>query len=109
AGRASQNFGDIIARFYQPVKVNSCLYAESVQHIEEVLAGDIPGSPRSVRTPAQSGYGTVNNGDAALQNGQDVGQSLPVGVVEMNRQLFTRDLVGNSIHHGLRLARSADP
>ncbi len=81
-------------------EIDAGAHAEAVEHVEHVLGGDVARGARGEGTAAEAGDRGVDDGDAALQAGEDVGQRLTVGVVKVHRQRLDRHLRGDRVDHG---------
>ena len=79
----------------QGIQINSGFDAHSVQHIKQVLGGNISGSAFGIGATTETSHRAVNHGDPALQRRQNIGQRLAVGVMKMYRQLRNRNLFGD--------------
>lgn len=60
-----------------------------------------------IRAAARTGHGRIDHAYALLQAGRDIGQRLPVGIVEMHRQRRHRHGLRHCGQHPTRLDRRA--
>ena len=60
--------------------------AHAIKHVNHIFRSYIAAGSPGVRTPAQPGYGGINNTDSCLKRNQNIGQCLPVSIMKMNGQ-----------------------
>src|SRR4029079_16652030 len=83
-----QRAADEAAGVGDGIEIDAVGDAEAVQQIDHVLGADIAGRPPGVGAAAEPGHGGVEYGNAALHDGEDIGQRLAVGVVEVGGELL---------------------
>src|SRR3954454_4229311 len=92
------------------VEGHSGLPAGSVQEVDEVLRGEIPGSAGRVGAAAGATRRRVEAADAGIEAGRDVGEGSTTRVVEVVGDPVQRDTRGNGgTSDGCDLRRDSDP
>jgi hypothetical protein len=91
----------------QRVEVDAGVDAEPAQQPDHILGRDIARGARGIGATAEAGDGTVEDADAHLQRGVDVGRGHAVGVVEMPGDLLQRDAPRHGLDHVLGALRRA--
>ena len=90
------------------LEIDAVLDAQTVEHPDEVLGGEVAGGRLGVRAAAQPTGRRVDGGDPAAQRGEGVGQRLAVGVVEVHGELVDADPGGDArVQHGVDVAGGA--
>src|SRR3546814_12344054 len=64
--------------------------SDRVQQVDDILGGHVARGAAGIGAAAQSGDRGVDHRHAELEAGEDVGERLAVGVVEMHRQEIGR-------------------
>ena len=72
------------AGFHQFSQVDAGVKAHAMQGVHQIFAGQVAAGAFGIRATAGSGYRRVNGAHARFQTGEDIGQRLSVGVVEMH-------------------------
>ena len=73
----------------------------SIQHVNKIFGGKIPGCARGIGTAAETGHRTVHHADALFQRREDICEGLAISVVEMHREPADRHLREHGIKHRL--------
>ena len=90
------------------MKIDTGLYTHAIEHVNDVFGSDVAGCAGRIRTAAETGQGGIDDSDAELQSGQDVGERLTPGVVKMDGETVQRDMLRDRGEHPLHIPRSAD-
>ena len=85
----------------QSIQIDTGFDSEAVEHVEQVFSSNISGRAFGIGATAETGNGTIYDGDTSLQCRKNIGQRLTVGVMKMHRQLRNRYLLADRIEHCL--------
>jgi hypothetical protein len=105
--RPAQHAADEGAGIDQRIQVQPGGDAHAVQHEDHVLGGHVAGGALGVGAAAQAGDAGVEHVHPHLQTGQDIGQRLAVGVVEVPAHLGQRIVLERTLQRGLHAPRRA--
>jgi len=95
-------------RVHQRVQIDSCFDSKAVEHVDEVLGGEVAlRSWRIWATPETPGR-HVECRDPRIERCQDIGERRPARVVEVKRDLSERHLSGDGFDDGRYLSRMSN-
>ena len=97
-GGSPDQLADLVGRSHQLCHVDAGRNAHAFQHVDHILGRDVAGRTRRIGAAAEAARRGIDHARALLHPRIEIGQRLPVSVVEMHRQIGHR--------HGAATARN---
>ena len=88
-------------------EVHAGLDAKTVEHVDQIFGREVAGRPGRIRAAAKPAGGRVERRDAQFERRQDIGESRPARVVEVERDVGERHALGDRAERRLAPARDA--